>query len=151
MAYRIIHNVRRRNGRLCSYKIRDWLQAALVIFVISYSTLVTLMFFLFLWLKPENFYGPSEYPSNISSDSYIRAIKGMPEETINAVSNLENNPYDKDSFFKLLDNLIKESEKQHLVLMRKNNNSFFFFANIFMSSSSLSLPVTHYHEINLFF
>ena len=106
---------------LAAVKIDGWPQAALVIFVISYSTIVTAIFFAFLWFKPENFYGPGEY-GELSPDVYARALKGLPTETAEAVTRFETNPYDKDALFSLMDNLISENEKQHLVLMSKLNN-----------------------------
>jgi len=106
---------------LAAVKIGGWPQAALVIFVISYSTVVTLIFFTFLWWKPENFYGPSEY-GDISPELYAKALKGLPTDTAQAVTRFESNPFDKDALFSLIDNLLPEEAKQHIVLMRKQNN-----------------------------
>lgn len=103
---------------LAAVKIEGWPQAALVIFVISYSTVVTAIFFAFLWFKPENFYGPSEY-SDLSPDFYAKALKGLPLETANAVTQFEANPTDMDALFHLMDSLISEEAKQHILLMRK--------------------------------
>lgn len=106
---------------LAAVKIHGWPQAALVIFVISYSTVVTAIFFAFLWFKPENFYGPSEY-GDISPETYAKALKGLPVETAMAVSRVESNPFDADALFSLIDNLIAEDLKQHLVLMRRSGD-----------------------------
>ena len=104
---------------LAAVKISGWPQAALVVFVISYSTVVTAVFFSFLWFKPENFYGPSEY-EGVSPELYAKALKGLPIETAEAVTKLELNPLDTDALFSLMDNLISEPEKQHIVLMRRS-------------------------------
>ncbi|NMF88264.1 hypothetical protein [Aromatoleum petrolei] len=107
---------------LAAVKIDGWPQAALVIFVISYSTVVTAIFFAFLWFKPENFYGPTEY-GQISPEIYAKALKGIPAETALAVTKLEENPFDEDALFSLMDNLIIEDAKQHIVLMRRTNDT----------------------------
>ncbi|SRR5712691_8468597 len=106
---------------LAAVKIEGWPQAALVIFVISYSTVVTAVFFAFLWFKPENFYGPTEY-GEMSPETYAKALKGLPTETALAVSRVEQNPYDADALFTLMDNLIAEDSKQHIILMRKSGD-----------------------------
>lgn len=103
---------------LAAVKIDGWPQAALVIFVISYSTVVTTIFFCFLWFKPENFYGPSEY-GDITPENYVKALRGLPLETAKAVMRFESNPSDEDALFSLMDNLVAEDAKQHLVLLRK--------------------------------
>lgn len=103
---------------LAAVQIDGWPQAALVIFVISYSTVVTIIFFSFLWFKPENFYGPSEY-GGASPEIFVKGLKGLPQETANAVTRFESNPFDTDALFALMDNLIAEEAKQHLVLLRK--------------------------------
>jgi hypothetical protein len=107
---------------LAAVRIGGWPQGALVIFVIAYSTVVTAVFFGFLWFKPENFYGPSEY-GDISPESYANALKRVPQETAAAVSRLEDNPYDRDALFALLDKLLPEDVKQHMILMRKSGDS----------------------------
>ncbi|GAA6141638.1 hypothetical protein [Hydrogenophaga sp. 5NK40-0174] len=106
---------------VAAVKIEGWPQAALVVFVISYSTVVTAIFFAFLWFKPENFYGPSEY-GEISPESFANAMRGIPNETVEAVAKFESNPRDVDALFLLMDNLLAEDAKQHLILMRKYGN-----------------------------
>lgn len=106
---------------LAAVKIEGWPQAALVIFVISYSTIVTAIFFAFLWFKPENFYGPSEY-GDLSPEFYARALKGLPVETAQAVTRFEADPSDKDALFHLMDSLISDETKQHILLLRKLGN-----------------------------
>jgi len=101
---------------VAAVKISGWPQEALVIFVISYSTLVTAVFFAFLWHKPENFYGPSEY-DKISPESFAKALKRIPKQTLDAVKNLEENPSSDDAMFELMDNIFPEDIKQHIVHM----------------------------------
>jgi len=96
-----------------------WAQGALVIFVISYATMVTLIFFLFLWKKPENFYSPSDYVDTKPSE-FIAALR-VPDSIRESIASASENPFNKVKFFELLSNLLKESVKQHLVLMFNNN------------------------------
>lgn len=103
---------------IAAVKLDGWPQQALVIFVIAYATVVTAIFFLFLWFKPENFYAPSDY-GDVSPESYVKALRGLPSETINAVVNLEDNPFDQDALFALMDALVPEETKQHLILVSK--------------------------------
>jgi hypothetical protein len=105
---------------VAAVKIQGWPQGALVIFVISYSAVVTLIFFLFLWKKPENFYAPSEYGDNLSPESFVNALNGAPSDTIKAVTKIEKNPLNQEALFELLDSLLPEDVKQHLVLMRRS-------------------------------
>lgn len=106
---------------LAAVNIDGWPQASLVIFVIAYSTVVTAIFFAFLWFKPENFYGPTEY-ADISPESYVKALKGLPAEAAQAVSRYESNPSDNEALFSLMANLLNEEAKQHIILMEKNDS-----------------------------
>lgn len=106
---------------IAAVQIEGWPQSALVVFVITYSSIVTGIFFAFLWYKPENFYGPGEY-SGISPRSYADALRGLPTETAEAIEKLSDHPYNHEASFRLMDNLLQEYIKQHLVFMRKNNN-----------------------------
>jgi hypothetical protein len=106
---------------IAAVRIEGWPQAALVIFVIAYSTVVTAVFFTFLWLKPENFYAPSEY-SDISPASFASALRRLPDDTANAVANFQSDPRNDEALFALMDNLLSEIDKQHLILMRRNQD-----------------------------
>lgn len=106
---------------VAAVKVEGRPQTALVIFVITYSAVVTVIFFIFLWLKPENLYGPSEY-GEISPESFVKMLKGFPNETASAVVKFDKNPNDPSALFALMDNLIAEDAKQHLILMRKNKD-----------------------------
>ena len=145
---------------LAAVKVEGWPQAALVVFVIAYSTVVTAIFFAFLWFKPENFYGPSEY-GDISPELYAKALKGLPTETAEAVSKVENNPFDKEALFLLMDNLLAEVTKQHLILIRRfgdkldisntDENGFLHRYEIITRGKSISLglfsPTSFYHKL----
>ena len=95
-------------------------QAALLIFFIGYAIVVTGVFFAFLWFKPANFYAPSEYGA-VGPGEYAKALAGLPEEAANAVEAARLNPLDEDAVFKVIDSLLPEETKQHLVLMQKQN------------------------------
>lgn len=95
-------------------------QTALLAFFILYALSVTLVFFLFLWHKPANFYAPSEYGS-LQPGEYARGLAGLPSETAVAVEEMRLNPLDEDAIFKILDTLLPEETKQHLILMSRNN------------------------------
>jgi len=99
--------------------VDGWLQAALSIFVMFYAVSVTIAFFIILWFKPENFYAPSEY-GRVSPGDYVNALRGLPERTTEAVTNLEKNPFDDEALFALIDNLLDEPTKQHLILIEKS-------------------------------
>lgn len=107
---------------IAAVNINGWPQAALVIFVIVYSTVVTAVFFSFLWFKPQNFYPPSEY-IDVSPKDFASALSGIPQDMAVAVTRVEGNPNDEDAVFSLMDNLLDEQSKQHLILISKLNNS----------------------------
>ncbi|HAS8124490.1 TPA: hypothetical protein I7665_20600, partial [Vibrio vulnificus] len=111
---------------IAAINISGWPQGALVIFVIAYSTVVTCIFFAFLWFKPENFYGPSEYPQGLTPQMYIDALKGLPINTVEAVSKLESGDLNNQQLFTVLDNLIPNGEKQVLISLYKNDGHLSF-------------------------
>lgn len=116
-------------------------QAYLVFFVIFYSTIVTIIFFIFLWFKPENFYGPSEY-ENISPESFTNSLRGLPKVTVDAVKEIKADAISEnhDKLFSLIDSLLEEDIKQHLVFMRKHEN----YLDIYLDKDTRS---THQYEI----
>jgi hypothetical protein len=105
---------------IAAIQLKGWAQGALVIFVISYATIVTLVFFLFLWLKPENFYSPSDYVETKPAE-FIAALRGLPDSIEKGIASVSEDPLDKTKKFMLLSNLLKEDVKQHLVLMARSN------------------------------
>lgn len=96
-------------------------QIALLVFFIGYALMVTCSFFAFLWFKPANFYAPSEYGS-LPPSEYAKALANLPSEALNAVEAVRLDPMDEDKIFKVMDTLLPEEIKQHLILMSKNNN-----------------------------
>ena len=97
-------------------------QTALLTFFIGYAIVVTSVFFAFLWFKPANFYAPSEY-GDVQPGEYAQALSGLPSETTRAVEAARQNPLDEDAIFKVMDTLLPEETKQHLVFMAKNSNT----------------------------
>ncbi|WP_334181095.1 hypothetical protein DOP62_14325 (plasmid) [Synechococcus elongatus PCC 11801] len=98
-------------------------QDLLVKFVISYASIVTLVFFGFLRFKPGNLYSPSDY-GNISPQEFNNALRGsVPQPVQDAFKNLSEDPSSQNKRFRLLSNLLPEEVKQHLVLMKRNNTS----------------------------
>lgn len=102
-------------------QISGGVQIALLTFFISYGVVVTGVFFAFLWFKPANFYAPSEYGDVLPSE-YAQALSGLPSETTKAVEAARLNPLDEDAIFKVMDTLLPEETKQHLIFMAKNSN-----------------------------
>lgn len=105
---------------IAAIQLNGWPQGALVIFVISYASVVTAVFFLFLWLKPENFYSPSDYVETRPAE-FIAALRGLPDNIEEGIASVSEDPLDKVKRFMLLSNLLKENVKQHLVLMARSN------------------------------
>nr|MBV6628680.1 hypothetical protein [Oceanococcus sp. HetDA_MAG_MS8] len=96
-------------------------QSLLLGFFIIYPILVTLGFFVVLWRKPANLYAPSEF-AGLSPGEYAKALSGLPSDAALAVENAQRNPFDEDAVFKLLDTLLPEEIKQHLILMANKGN-----------------------------
>lgn len=105
---------------IAAIQLNGWAQGALVIFVISYASVVTVIFFLFLWLKPENFYSPGDYVETRPAE-FIAALRGLPDGIEEGIASVTEDPSDKAKRFMLLSNLLKENVKQHLVLMARRN------------------------------
>ena len=96
-------------------------QIALLTFFIGYALVVIGAFFAFLWFKPANFYAPSEY-GDVQPGEYAQALSGLPSETTKAVDAARQNPLDEDAIFKVMDTLLPEETKQHLIFMAKNSD-----------------------------
>jgi len=116
-------------------------QVALLTFFVGYAIVVTGVFFAFLWFKPANFYAPSEYES-VAPGEYAQALAGLPTETAHAVEAARLNPLDEDAVFKVMDTLLPEETKQHLIFMAKNDNELIL-------PESDELGFTHRYEIIL--
>lgn len=102
---------RRRSSRACS------------IFIV-FALLVAGAFFAILWYKAYVFYPPSEYGDS-DPTKFIDAMKGpVPTriaQQIEMVNRLEQSPQNAEATFKLIDSLVDESIRQHLILMREKN------------------------------
>jgi hypothetical protein len=99
----------------------DTVQNWLLVFVLAYPLLVTGAFFVVLWCKPGNLYPPRAY-GDLSPEGYVNGLHGIPSDAARAVTRMESNPADEEARFLLLDSLIPEHNKQHLILMRRSND-----------------------------
>ena len=101
-------------------------QVALTVFVIAFALLVAGAFFVILWFRPFVFYSPSEF-GDVDPKSFIDAMRGkLPErvsEQINMAEQVEAKPTDKTAQFKLIDSLIDEPARQHIILMHEKDMS----------------------------
>lgn len=98
----------------------DGVQIALTCFVIGFALLVAAAFFVILWNRPFVFYSPSEYGS-IDPKTFISAMKSsispMVAEQVQMVRQVGEFPDNKDAQFCLIDSLIDDVSRQHLILM----------------------------------
>ena len=102
-------------------QVSGTVQTSLLVFFIGYALIVTGGFFAFLWYKPANFYAPSEY-GEVPPSEYAQALAGVPSETVRAVEAARKNPLDDDAVFNVVDVLLPEDIKQHLIFMAKNGD-----------------------------
>ena len=105
-------------------KVDGGVQVALAAFVIVFAILVAGAFFAILWYKAYVFYPPSEY-GDADPTKFIDAMKApVPlrvAEQMKMVARIEESPQNAEATFKLIDSLIDESIRQHLILMREKN------------------------------
>jgi len=105
-------------------QVSGGVQVALAAFFIVFALLVAGAFFAILWYKAYVFYPPSEYGDS-DPTKFIDAMKGpVPTriaQQIEMVNRLEQSPQNAEATFKLIDSLIDESIRQHLILMREKN------------------------------
>lgn len=105
-------------------KTADGVQIALTVFVILFAVLVAAAFFLILWHRPFVFYSPSEY-GDIDPRSFIDAIKKSVSprvaEQLQLVREIERNPKNQDAQFGIVNSLLDEVYRQHLILMSEQN------------------------------
>lgn len=107
-------------------QVTGGVQVALTVFVIVFALLVAVAFFVILWFRPFVFYSPSEF-GNVDPKSFIDAMRGkLPErvsEQISMAELVEAKPTDKTAQFKLIDSLIDEPARQHIILMHERDIS----------------------------
>ena len=122
-------------------------QIALASFVIVFALLVAAAFFAILWFKAYVFYPPSEY-GDTDPTKFIDAMKGpVPSrvvEQIEMVNQLEQAPQNAEATFKLIDSLVDESIRQHLILMREKNVALPFRDEYFGQRFELSRNDGHF-------
>lgn len=95
-------------------------QIALTVFVIGFPTLVAVAFFIILWSRPWVFYSPSEY-GNVDPKRFLNALKESPAvaNQIKLVRSIEENPYDEEAKFTLIDSMADVVESQFAILMHE--------------------------------
>lgn len=97
-------------------------QILLTLFVVVFSFFVAGSFFYILWHKNFVFYPPWEYGQETDPMKYVEAMQrspGLPQEIREQVEELEASPEDEAKWFGLIDSLLEEEIKQHLILMRE--------------------------------
>jgi hypothetical protein len=103
-------------------QVTGGVQTALTVFVIAFALLVAGAFFLILWFRAFVFYSPSEF-GTMDPKSFIDAMRGkLPvrlSEQISMVEQVEAKPNDQVAQFKLINSLIDEPARQHLILMHE--------------------------------
>ncbi len=105
-------------------KVTGGVQVALTMFVIAFALLVASAFFLILWNRPYVFYPPSEYGS-IDPKAFVSAIRqDVPPKIVEQaqlVASVERDPADADAQFRLIDSMLDEIHRQHLILMHEQS------------------------------
>lgn len=108
-------------------QVAGGVQIALTTFVIFYALLVASAFFVILWNRPYVFYSPSEF-GETDPKTFIEAMRGqLPErvvEQLSMVERIEASPGDQTAQFALINSLIDEPVRQHLILMHEKNVTF---------------------------
>lgn len=97
-------------------------QVALTVFVILFAILVAVAFFMILWHRPFVFYSPSEY-GDVDPTKFIHAIKQPPSsgiaQQVELVREIEQNPDNRDAQHNLVNSLLDENFRQHIILMHE--------------------------------
>ena len=105
-------------------QVANGVQVALTVFVIVFALLVAGAFFIILWFRPFVFYSPSEF-GDVDPKSFIDAMRGrLPErvsEQISMAEQVEARPTDQSAQFRLIDSLIDEAVRQHIILMHEKD------------------------------
>lgn len=104
-------------------QVTNGVQIALTAFVIIFALFVSSMFFLILWSRPYVFYSPAEY-GGIDPKGFIDAMRGkIPDQLVHQISEAEAKPTDNTVQFVLIDSLIDEAIRQHVILMNEKHVS----------------------------
>ncbi len=100
-------------------QVTDGVQIALTCFVITFAFFVSGVFFLILWSRPYVFYSPAEY-GGTDPKGFIDAMRGkIPDQLAEQISEAEAKPTDNTAQFILIDSLIDEAIRQHVILMNE--------------------------------
>lgn len=105
-------------------QVTGGVQIALTGFVIFFALVVAGGFFLILWNRPYVFYPPSEYAS-VDPAKFIAAIRSaLPRSAshqLELVAKVEKHPSDDEARFALVDSLIDDTNRQHVIVMHEFN------------------------------
>jgi hypothetical protein len=113
-------------------QVTGGVQVALTCFVIIFAVLVASAFFAILWSRPYVFYSPSEY-GETDPRGFIDAMRGrLPDQIAQQIEEAEAMPQDEAAQFALIDGLIDDAIRQHLILMREK---------------MVSIPITEYFVV----
>ena len=100
-------------------QVTGGVQVALTCFVIVFALLVASAFFVILWNRPFVFYSPAEF-GQTDPKSFIEAMRGkVPDQVVQQLKDAEAEPKDDNAQFLLMDSLVDEAIRQHLVLMKE--------------------------------
>ena len=102
-------------------KTDSWIQGALAIFVMLFAIGIASAFFYILWHKPFHFYSPADF-GNMSPKDFVDAIQGSP--VVQQAAKVANNPTDTTAIYQLLDSILDNTFKQHLIFMAEKNVQF---------------------------
>jgi hypothetical protein len=99
-------------------QVSDGVQIAMTVFVVGFPVLVLAAFFAILWNRPWVFYSPAEYGGH-DAKTYVDAMRqrGVPTAIADKITTAESKPEDEEPRFSLIDSLIDEPVRQHLILM----------------------------------
>ena len=100
-------------------QVTGGVQVALTCFVIVFALLVASAFFIILWSRPFVFYSPAEF-GETDPKSFIEAMRGkVPDQVVQQLEDAEAKPKDDNAQFLLVDSLVDEAIRQHLILMNE--------------------------------
>jgi len=102
-------------------QVTGGVQIALTCFVIAFALGAAGAFFFILWYRPYVFYSPAEY-GRTDPKHFVDAMRGIvPDQIVERVRDAEAKPKDDTAQFALMDSLIDEAIRQHVLLMWVKN------------------------------
>ncbi len=112
-------------------QVTGGVQIALTTFVIVFAFLVAGAFFAILWSRPYVFYSPAEF-GDTDPKGFIDAMRGrIPDQFAHKASEAEAKPQDHAAQFSLIESLMKDTDRQHVILMH---------------TKDVSLPISDYYS-----